>query len=87
MEVLTELLQRLRSANLTAKPSKCCIGYGQIECLGHMIAKDRLSPHPHKVKAIENAPRPETKRQVKSFLGLVGFITNLSQISLILLLH
>ena len=26
-----------------------------------------------KIKAIEDAPRPITKRQVKSFLGLIGF--------------
>ena len=34
---LRQVLDRLRSAKLTAKPSKCMIGYGSIECLGHSI--------------------------------------------------
>ena len=33
MASLRQVLDRLRSAKLTAKPSKCMIGYGSIECL------------------------------------------------------
>lgn len=72
-DVLIELFKRLQSAGLTAKPSKSFIGYRNLECLGHFIGNDRLQPNPDKVKAIENAERPMTKRQVKSFIGLVGF--------------
>ena len=35
MTSLRQALDRLRSAKLTAKPSKCLIGYGSIKCLGH----------------------------------------------------
>ena len=35
MTSLRQVLDRLRSAKLTAKPSKCFIGYSSIECLGH----------------------------------------------------
>ena len=58
---------------MTAKPSKCYIGYQEIECLGHMLGKQRLSPHPDKMQAIREAKPPATKKQVKSFLGLAGF--------------
>ena len=44
--VLVELFRRLRRAGLTAKPTKCFIGYKSLECLGHMIGNDRLQPHP-----------------------------------------
>ena len=37
MMSLLKDLDRLRSAKLTAKPSKCMIWYGNIECLGHNI--------------------------------------------------
>ena len=37
MTSLRQVLDRLRSAKLTAEPSKCLIGYGSIECLGHNI--------------------------------------------------
>ena len=64
---------RLSDANLTARPSKCFFGYPKLECLGHMVSDGRLELHPDKIKPLEDAPRPTTKRQVKSFLGLIGF--------------
>lgn len=73
LQVLRQLLLRLRDANLTARPSKCSFCYPKLECLGHMVSNGRLEPNPDKITSIKNAPRPETKRQVKSFLGLIGF--------------
>lgn len=73
LQVLHELLVRLRKANLTARPSKCSIGYTSLECLGHVIGENKLKPHPDKVKSMIDAPRPVTKKQVRSFLGLLGF--------------
>ena len=73
VSVLHELLTRLRSANLTAKPSKCSVGYKQIECLGHIVGNESISPNPDKVEVIQTAIRPGTKKQLRSFLGLVGF--------------
>ena len=60
-------------AKLTAKPSKCFIGYSSIECLGHNIVGQTVRPQEDKVQAIREATRPQTKRQMKSFLGLAGF--------------
>ncbi|XP_041375943.1 uncharacterized protein LOC121388603 [Gigantopelta aegis] len=65
MQVLKELLIRLRNANLTAKPSKCYIGFQSLECLGHIVGNEKLEPVLDKVKAIKEAKQPETKKQVK----------------------
>ena len=51
-----------------------------------VLRKHRFQkPHPDKIKAVEEAPRPVTKCQVRSFLGLVGFyrkfIPNFAQIA------
>ena len=85
MTSLRQVLDRLRSAKLTAKPSKCMIGYDSIECLGHDIVGQTVRPQEDKIQAIRDAPRPSTKRQIKSFLGLAGFyrrfIPNFSSIA------
>jgi hypothetical protein len=71
---LRELLTRLRECKLTARPTKCSIGYCKIECLGHVLGEDQtLAPVPSKIQAIIDVKRPETKKQVRSFLGVVGF--------------
>ena len=73
MTSLRQVLDRLRSAKLTAKPSKCIIGYSNIECLGHNIEGQFVRPKDEKIQAISEAVRPTTKKQVKSFIGLAGF--------------
>ena len=73
MTSLRQVLDSLRSAKLTAKPSKCFIGYSSIECLGHNIVGQKVRPQEDKIQAIREATRPQTKRQMKSFLGLAGF--------------
>ena len=73
MTSFNQVLDRLRSAKLTAKPSKCLIGYGSIECLGHNIVDQTVRPQEDKIQAIKDATLPQTKRQMKSFLGLAGF--------------
>ena len=32
-----------------------------------------MRPNNDKLEAIKNAPRPKTKKQVRSFLGLIGY--------------
>ena len=49
MVSLRQVLDRLRSAKLTAKPSKCMIGYDNIECLGHNIVGQTVRPQQDKI--------------------------------------
>ena len=67
------VLERLRDAHLTAKPSKCEIGQTQLVYLGHIVGEGIMKPTNEKLKAIQDAPRPKTKKEVRSFLGLIGY--------------
>lgn len=73
VKLLKEVMRRLRKTGLTARPSKCHIGGSEVEFLGHIVGKGVMKPRPQKVEAISEAKRPETKTQLRSFLGLVGY--------------
>ena len=78
-------LERLRPGKLNAKPSKCFVGFSSLDFLGHSIGNDVMHPNNDKLEAIKNDPRPETKKQVRSFLGLIGyyrmFVPNLAVVA------
>ncbi len=70
---LRELFGRMRETNLAIRPTKCKLGYMNLDFVGHKVGQNVVQPNPDRVSEIQNAKRPETKKQVRSFLGLVGF--------------
>jgi len=71
--ILRLFFQRVREANLSLKPSKCFIGYTSLVYLGHNLGQDTLAPNDNLVQKIRLAPLPTSKKQLRSFLGLVGY--------------
>ena len=49
------------------------LGYQSIELLGHLVEQGKIKPVPGKLEAIDKLIPPSNVRQLKSFLGLVGF--------------
>nr|XP_034316846.1 uncharacterized protein LOC117686231 [Crassostrea gigas] len=88
LHILKTVFERLRDAGLAARPTKCFIGFDKIDCLGHMVGNKCLEPEQDKIDAVRNAPIPQTKKQVRAFLGLAGFyrkfIPNFSAIAILL---
>ena len=70
---LAEVLQRLSSAGMRLKRSKCRFMLPEVEYLGHRISKNGLHPTKEKVRAISDAPMPTNVTQLKSFLGIVNY--------------
>ena len=68
-----ELFGRLRKARITARPTKCLLGASRIEFLGHQVGGDVITPGHDNLEKVRNTPHPTTKKQVRSFLGLVGY--------------
>ena len=73
VKTLKELFGRLRKARITARPTKCLLGAGRMEFLGHQVGGDVITPSRDNLEKVRNTPRPTTKKQVRSFLGLVGY--------------
>ena len=67
------MLGELRKAGLTANPAKCRLGKEETAYLGYQVGRGTVRPQESKVAAIRDWPQPLTKKQVKSFLGLVGY--------------
>ena len=73
LECVRAVFRRLRETQLAAKPSKCQLGFAELDYLGHRVGRGLVKPDEDKMGKIRDAPRPTTKRQIRSFLGLVGF--------------
>ncbi len=50
IDVLNEVLQRLSDSGLTARPSKCSVGFHSLEFLGHVVGRGILKPRPSKIE-------------------------------------
>lgn len=58
---------------LYAKESKCSFTVSKIEYLGHFISGEGISTDPKKIQAVANWPSPNNLKQLRSFLGLLGY--------------
>ena len=70
---LTELLEKLKSAKLKLKPSKCSLLKSQVTYLGHIITEQGIIPSPKKIQAVADFGTPTNPKQVKQWLGLTGY--------------
>ena len=70
---LRAVLTTLRMSGLTVKLRKCSFAKAEVKFLGHVVGKGRTKPEEAKVKAIKSFSTPFTKKNLRSFLGLVGY--------------
>ena len=74
VELIDTVFQKLWDGGVYIEPKKCQFGVKQIPLLGHIITSEGVMPNPKKIEAIKAAVAPRTRKEVMSFLGLVGFI-------------
>ncbi|XP_041945156.1 uncharacterized protein LOC121707019 [Alosa sapidissima] len=70
---LSDVLQRIQRAGLTVHPKKCDFAKAEVRYLGHVLGRGLIRPQTDKVQAIRDCPQPQTKKEVRSFLGLAGW--------------
>ncbi|XP_041355427.1 uncharacterized protein LOC121373051 [Gigantopelta aegis] len=73
LKLVETVLDRLRNGKLTAKPSKCYIGFKTLKFLGHMVGNGEIGPEDKKLKKIMAVSKPQNKKELRSFLGLIGY--------------
>ncbi len=86
LQHLRQVLHRLKDAELTAKPKKCQLAMKTCSYLGHIVGSGVVRPALDKVQAVQEFAIPQTKTDVRAFLGLTGyyrkFIPNYATIAL-----
>ncbi|CAG5133313.1 unnamed protein product, partial [Candidula unifasciata] len=73
VETLDKILTRLNDVGLTARPSKCHLAFPTLDFLGHTIGNGYMYPEKKNVEKLLKAPRPTTKKEVRSFVSLCGY--------------
>ena len=85
---LEKVFQRLQEAGLKLKLQKCSFFKKHIQYLGHLLSEEGIQPLPEKLESIVKLPKPKNQKEVKQFLGLVGyyrkFVSRVADISRVL---
>ena len=67
------VFSKLRESNFKIQLDKSEFLQKQIEFLGHIVTPDGIKPHTKKIEVIKRYPIPKTQKEIKSFLGLLGY--------------
>ena len=73
IEQVKKLFDCLREANLTVNLVKTEFGKARVTFLGYLVGQGELKPIQAKVEAIAKFPVPSNKRELKRFLGVIGY--------------
>ena len=73
LERLRAVFERLRSANLKLKPSKCKLFQLKVKFLGSVVSAEGIEPDPDKLKAVADWPVPENLTELRAFVGLASY--------------
>ena len=75
---LEQALQRCRHASLQLNKKKCLFRLTYIPFFEKVISRHRVSPDLPKVMALTDIPPPKTQRELKSFWGIVNYLSKFS---------
>ena len=66
-------LSVLREHGLMAKPSKCEWSMCHVEYLGHIVGSGLVAVPQMRVKAMSEFAQPVSKKDMRAFLGAIGY--------------
>lgn len=73
LDMLRTVSKRLTKAGLTINMSKSKFCYREVKYLGYIVGGGKLSTDPEKVEAITKITAPKNVKDVRRFLGTVGW--------------
>ena len=73
LQRLQTMLERLDAYDIRLNGSKCQFGQKSMEFLGHRVSEQGVEHTPERIEAIKNMTAPQTKTQLRSFLGMLNY--------------
>lgn len=70
---LTKVFEKLKDANLKIQLDKCAFFRKEVEFLGHTVTNEGVKPNSDKIEAISSWPIPRTEKDLRQFLGILGY--------------
>lgn len=70
---LERVFAKLQEHGLKLQPVKCHLFQRSVQYLGHVVGRGGVATDPDKTQAVQQWPVPTTVREVRSFLGFVGY--------------
>ena len=70
---LRAVFDRFKQYGVIINPLKCEFGVNSLQFLGHQVDSNGIQPLETKVITIQEFPQPESRKQLREFLGLVNF--------------
>lgn len=73
------LLDAIKKEGLKLKFTKCKFAKNEVKYLGHLIKNDTITPLKDNIKSIRDFKTPETKKNIRQFLGKINLEENMCQ--------
>ena len=73
LDHLDQVLTRLADAGLKVNATKSFFCCNELEYLGYLINREGVRPTMKKVEAILKLETPTTRKQLRSFIGMVNY--------------
>lgn len=73
IENLKIILKTLREYNIKIQIDKCEFLQKEVAFLGHVVTPEGVKPNPEKIRVIQEWPLPKNEKELKGFLGMVGY--------------
>ncbi|MCG8094404.1 MAG: DDE-type integrase/transposase/recombinase [Candidatus Thiodiazotropha endolucinida] len=72
---LQAVFERFKEVNLTLNKNKCLFSKSQVKFFGYIFSENGISADPEMVESIRKVKQPTTPSEVKSFLGMTGYVS------------
>ena len=72
-QIIVKLLQRAREANVKFNTAKLQYKVSEVKYMGNIVSESGLKPDGERVRAIIEIPSPQSKDELRRFLGMVNY--------------